>query len=225
MARPQDRSRLEAALGRPFRDPALLEEALTHASAGGRSNQRLEFLGDALLYAATAELIHRLRPDLEEGAMSKLRILLVRTEALAAWAEDLGLELREAMGKAKARMGPKPLADGLEALLGAVFLDAGKEGFAEVLRLVEARFGAAVREAEEGLWVQADPKTTLQERAARLGLPKPTYTLLSQEGPGHAPRFRTRAEVGGQRAEAEGGTRKASEAEAARLLLEMLPAP
>src|SRR5690349_1689000 len=99
MARSTDRSRLEAALGHRFRDPALMEEALTHASAGGRSNQRLEFLGDALLYAATAELIHRLRPDLEEGAMSKLRILLVRTEALAAWAEDLGLELKEAMGR------------------------------------------------------------------------------------------------------------------------------
>lgn len=222
MPRPHEHGRLESALGHRFRDPALLEEALTHASAGGRSNQRLEFLGDALLYAATAALIHRLRPDLEEGAMSKLRILLVRTETLAAWAEDLGLELRQAMGKAKARMGPKPLADALEALLGAVFLDAGGEGFAAVQTLIESRFGTAIREAEEGLWIQADPKTTLQERAASLGLPKPVYTLLSQEGPGHAPRFRTRAEVGDQRAEAEGGTRKAAEAEAARLLLDRL---
>ncbi|HTL97266.1 MAG TPA: ribonuclease III [Holophagaceae bacterium] len=219
MARPANRSRLEAVLGHTFRDPALLEEALTHASMGGRSNQRLEFLGDALLYAATAALIHRLRPDLEEGAMSKLRILLVRTEALAAWASDLGLELRQSMGKAKARMGPKPMADALEALLGAVYLDSGAHGFASVHRLVEARFGEEVREAREGTWVQADPKTTLQERAAQAGLPKPAYTLLSQDGPDHTPRFRVRASVGERSAEAVGGTRKAAEAEAARLLL------
>ena len=224
MTRPSDRRRLEAALGHAFRDPALLEQALTHASVGGRSNQRLEFLGDALLYAATAALIHHARPDLVEGAMSKLRILLVRTEALAAWASDLGLELRQSMGKAKSRMGPKPMADALEALLGAVYLDSGPEGFSAVQRLVEARFGEAVREAQEGLWVQADPKTTLQERVAQLGLPKPAYTLLSQDGPAHTPRFRARAWVGERNAEAEGGTRNAAEAEAARLLLSQLPA-
>jgi ribonuclease-3 len=225
MGQGSDRARLEAALGHTFRDPALLAEALTHASFGGRDNQRLEFLGDALLYAATAELIHRLRPDLEEGAMSKLRILLVRTEALAAWASDLGLELRQSMGKAKSRMGAKPMADALEALLGAVYLDSGTAGFAAVQKLVEGRFGTAVREGHAGLWTQADPKTTLQERAAGLGLPKPVYTLLSQEGPDHAPRFRVEAAVGDRAAEAEGGTRKAAEAEAARRLLAKFPLP
>src|SRR5690242_12906441 len=174
-----DRARLQAALGHAFRDTALLDEALTHASSGGRDNQRLEFLGDALLNAAAAALIHRLRPDWEEGAMSKLRNLLVRTETLTEWAADLGVELKQSMGKAKARMGAKPMADALEALLGAVYLDAGQDGFAAVMGLVEARFGDSVREAHEGLWAQADPKTTLQERAASLGLPKPLYTLLS----------------------------------------------
>jgi len=222
MARSDAHARLEAALGHAFRDPALLEEALRHASMGGRDNQRLEFLGDALLNAATAALIHRLRPDWEEGAMSKLRNLLVRTESLADWAADLGLELRQSMGKAKARMGAKPMADALEALLGAVFLDSGAGGFGAVLRLVEARFGAAVRDAHEGLWAEADPKTTLQERAASQGLPKPVYTLLSQEGPDHAPSFRVRAAVGEHGAEAEGRSRKAAEAEAARRLLEAL---
>ncbi|HET8900899.1 MAG TPA: ribonuclease III [Holophagaceae bacterium] len=222
MAPSNDRARLQAKLGHAFRNAALLDEALTHASSGGRDNQRLEFLGDALLNAAAAALIHRLRPDWEEGAMSKLRNLLVRTETLAEWAMDLGVELKQSMGKAKARMGAKPMADALEALLGAVYLDGGKDGFAAVARLVEARFGDSVREAHEGLWAQADPKTTLQERAASLGLPKPVYTLLSQDGPDHAPRFRVRAAVGLKTSEAEGGSRKSAEVEAARHLLKQL---
>lgn len=225
MGRPSDLARLEAALGHTFRDPALLEEALTHGSKGGRDNQRLEFLGDALVNAAAAALIHRLRPDWEEGAMSKLRIQLVRTETLATWAEDLGLELRQAMGKAKARMGAKPMADALEAVLGALYLDRGPEGFSAILDLVERRFAEVVRGAHAGLWTAADPKTTLQERAAQGGLPKPVYTLLGQEGPDHAPRFRVEATVGARRAEAEGRSRKAAEAEAARRLLEHLPGP
>jgi ribonuclease-3 len=222
MAASRDRAPLQAALGHTFRDLALLEEALTHASTGGRDNQRLEFLGDAILNAAAAVLIHRLRPDWEEGAMSKLRNLLVRTETLAAWAGDLGVELRQSMGKAKARMGAKPMADALEALLGAVYLDGGDQGFTVVARLVEARFGRAIREAHEGLWAQADPKTTLQERAASLGLPKPVYTVLSQAGPDHAPRFRVQAAVGPKASEAEGGSRKGAEVEAARHLLDQL---
>lgn len=223
MAGPAPRARLQEALGHTFQNPALLDEALTHASAGGRDNQRLEFLGDALLNAAVAALIHRLRPEWEEGAMSKLRTLLVRTETLAAWAEDLGVQLKESLGRTKARMGAKPKADALEALIGAVYLDGGAEGFPVVLRLIETRFGTAVRDAHEGLWAEADPKTALQELAARLTLPAPTYTLLSQEGPGHAPRFRIRAQVGPDSAEAEGGSRKSAEAEAARRLLPKLP--
>lgn len=223
MGRPSDLARLEAALGHTFRDPALLEEALTHGSRGGRDNQRLEFLGDALVNAAAAVLVHRLRPDWEEGAMSKLRIQLVRTETLAAWAEDLGLELRQSMGKAKARMGAKPMADALEAVLGALYLDLGPGGFPAILGLVERRFAEVVRGAHEGLWAEADPKTTLQERAARAGLPKPVYQLLGQEGPDHAPRFRVRAQVGELSAEAEGRSRKAAETDAARGLLGRLP--
>ena len=222
MAPSADRARLQAALGHSFRDGALLDEALTHASSRGRDNQRLEFLGDALLNAAVAALIFRLRPDWEEGAMSKLRTLLVRTETLAEWAADLGVALRQSMGKTKARMGAKPMADALEALLGAVYLD-GQDGFAAVMRLAEARFGAAIRAAHEGLWAQADPKTTLQERAAHLNLPKPVYTLLSQAGPDHAPRFRVQAAVGPRTTEAEGGSRKSAEVEAARQLLKQLP--
>lgn len=222
MGSSKDRAPLQAALGHTFRDRMLLEEALTHASSGGRDNQRLEFLGDAILNATVAALIHRLRPDWEEGAMSKLRNLLVRTETLAAWAGDIGVELRQSMGKAKVRMGVKPMADALEALLGAVYLDGGEQGFATVARLVETRFRQSVLEAHEGMWAQADPKTTLQERAASLGLPKPIYTLLSQAGPDHAPRFQVEVAVGPKIARAEGGSRKGAEVEAARQLLAQL---
>jgi ribonuclease-3 len=227
MAKPKDPAPLEGRLGHRFREPRLLEEALTHPSGsrGGRDNQRLEFLGDALVNLCAAHLIHRELPDWDEGAMSKLRGLLVCTESLAAWAQDLGLTLRQEKGRAA--FGPKPQADAMEALLAAVFLDAGgpeAAGLAAVQRLVEARFGPTVREATPGMWAKKDAKTTLQERAAKLGLPAPSYTLLGQDGPDHAPRFRVRAETGPYKAEASGGTRKGAETEAARRLLDLLDA-
>ena len=215
---------LEARLGHAFGNPALLKEALTHASTGGRDNQRLEFLGDALLNFCVALAIHRERPDWEEGPMSKLRGVLVCTEALHGWALDLGLgPLLSAAGRTA--LGPKPLADAVEALLAAVFLDvqaAGGGGAAQVQAIVEARHLAAIREADPGLWARRDAKTTLQETAARMGLPAPAYTLLGQSGPGHAPRFSVRATAGPHTAEAEGGTRKKAETEAARRLLDLL---
>lgn len=216
---------LEVRLGHVFRDPALLKEALTHASSGrGRDNQRLEFLGDALLNFCVALAIHRERPDWEEGPMSKLRGVLVCTEALHAWALDLGVD-RLLSVSGRGTLGPKPLADAVEALLAAVFLDvqaAGGDGTARVQALIEARHLAAIRTADPGLWARRDAKTTLQETAARMGLPAPDYTLLGQSGPGHAPRFSVRASAGSHTAEAEGGTRKKAETEAARRLLDLL---
>ncbi|MFN7959468.1 MAG: ribonuclease III domain-containing protein [Holophagaceae bacterium] len=224
----QDSGELQARLGYRFRDPALLAEALTHASSGSRrDNQRLEFLGDALLNFGVAFLLHRERPDWQEGAMSKLRGVLVRTESLHAWALDLGLDraLRAAHPRKAPPMGPKPLADALEALLAAVYLDAlagGGEGMAPVWTLLEARFLEDIRQARPESWTRSDPKTHLQESAARRGLPAPVYDLVAQGGPGHAPRFTVRVSVGAWSAEAEGPTRKGAEGEAARRLLERL---
>ncbi len=220
--RPSARTALESRLGYAFRHPALLEEALTHASAGrGRDNQRLEFLGDALLNFCVALAIHRERPDWQEGPMSKLRGVLVCTEALHQWALDLGLPgLIGASGRA---LGAKPMADALEALLAAVFLDvqaSGGDGAGRVQALVEARHLQAIRSAEPSLWARRDAKTTLQETAARRGFPPPAYTLLSQQGPDHAPSFRVRVTTGPDSAEAEGPTRKGAEVEAARRLLD-----
>lgn len=216
---------LEARLGYAFHDPTLLQEALTHASAGGKHSQRMEFLGDALVNFCVALLIHRERADLQEGPMSKLRGLLVCTESLAAWANALELPLRMG-GKGRAPApGDKPRADAMESLLAAIHLDAtaaGKDGIAPVLALVESRFLAAIREAHAGLWQQKDAKTTLQERAAAVGLPQPAYALVKQEGPDHAPRFTAEVRVGDHAEQAAGSTLKKAEAEAARKLLARL---
>jgi ribonuclease III len=223
--RPDD---LEERLGYRFRDPALLQEALTHASAGSaRDNQRLEFLGDSLLNFTVALLLHRERPDWQEGPMSKLRGILVRTESLHQWALDLGLDraLRSIHPRKAPPMGSKPLADALEALLASVYLDAesaGSDGCLRVRELVEGRFLAFIREAEPEGWTRLDPKTHLQETAARLGLPAPVYTQVELAGPGHAPRFTVQVAVGSRAAQAQGSSRKRAEGEAARRLLDQL---
>ena len=216
---------LEARLGYRFSNLDLLGEALTHASSGAhRDNQRLEFLGDALLNFTIAFLLHRERPDWQEGSMSKLRGVLVRTESLHAWAVDLGLDhaLKAAHPRKAPPMGPKPLADALEALLAAIYLDAcacGMDAIVPVRSLVESRFLETIRQAQPETWTQTDPKTYLQESAARLGLPAPVYAQVDLAGPGHAPRFTMRVSVGSFSAEAEGPTRKGAEGDAARQLL------
>jgi len=221
-------STLELRLAYRFQERALLQEALTHASASkGRDNQRLEFLGDALLNFTVAQVLFEAHPDWQEGSMSKLRGLLVRTESLHAWALDLGLD--QALSATHPRkappMGPKPLADALEALLAAIYLDAqasGQDAAGTVKALVEQRFLKAIQAAvPEGL-TQQDPKTHLQETAARLGLPAPVYAQVGQAGPGHAPRFTVRVSVGDQTAEAEGLSRKRAESDAAKSLLLLL---
>jgi ribonuclease III len=219
---------LEVRLGYRFHEPDLLREALTHASMGSRRhNQRLEFLGDALLNFTVALLLHRERSDWQEGPMSKLRGMLVRTESLHTWALDLGLDraLRSVHPRKAPPMGPKPLADALEALLAAIYLDAQAaltDGIRPVTDLVEARFLDAIRKAQPGSWTQMDPKTHLQETAARLGLPAPVYTQLDLAGPGHAPRFTMQVSVGSHSARAEGSTRKRAEGDAAKGLLDQL---
>jgi ribonuclease-3 len=222
---------LERGLGYRFRDASLLKLALTPPSAGhAQDNQRLEFLGDSVLHVCVSSLVYREHPAWPEGALSKLRGMLVCTDALHAWALDLGLPLetgprspRKAQGGAR-----NALADAMEALLAAVFLDLqaqGKAPFDEVLALVERRFLPQIRAAYVGVWEARDSKTTLQERAASLALPPPQYEVLERAGPDHAPTFRVRAILGALRAEATAGSLKRAQMEAARLLLEEMSGP
>ena len=223
---PSTPSPLEAALGYRFEDPGLLRAALTPPSAGlPEDNQRLEFLGDSVLHLTVSLLVFREHPDWAEGALSKLRNLLVCTDALHQWAQDLGIELGRGP-RSPRKPGAvdlrNPLADAVEALLAAVFLDVGGRGgdaFGTVQGIVERRFLAEVREAYVGIWETRDSKTTLQERAAAMALPPPAYELITRSGPDHAPSFTVRVSLGERAATATAGTLKRAQTEAARALL------
>jgi ribonuclease-3 len=221
-------TKLEKLLGHRFSDAELLQRALTPPAAGlGFDNQRLEFLGDSVLQLCSARLVYDSHDDWQEGALSKLRGRIVSTDALSAWAADLGVEL--ARGPRSPKPGTQPsrkeLADAVEALLAAVMVDAetsGADGLAAVSRIIGARFGAMVAAAGPGDWEAGDPKTALQERAAAMGLGVPVYELLGREGPDHAPVFSCRATLGDMEATAEGPTLKRAHKEAARAILARL---
>lgn len=224
-------STLERRLGYRFRDPSLLRQALVHPSSGIQpDNQRLEFLGDALFGSALALLLYREKPLWPEGAMTKLRHLLVSTDSLHDWAQDLELRLQLPPKADPSHLKTsfrKPLADAVEALLAAVFLDAQKaeeDGLAAVFAIIERRFLKAVREADSDSWERHDTKTTLQERAAGQGLPVPKYETVGRSGPDHAPIFTVRVAVGLHQAQASARTLKQAQVEAARKLLEALSA-
>jgi ribonuclease-3 len=223
---PSAPSPLEEGLGHRFQDLALLRAALTPPSAGlPEDNQRLEFLGDSVLHLCVSVLVYREHPQWAEGALSKLRGLLVCTDALHQWAKDLGIELGRGP-RSPRKPGAvdlrNPLADAVEALLAAVFLDVqagGGDAFGAVQAIVERRFLQEVREAYVGIWEARDSKTTLQERAAALTLPPPVYELVGRTGPDHAPSFTVQVSLGERAATATAGTLKRAQTEAARALL------
>jgi ribonuclease III len=217
---------LEASLGYGFRNRTWLSTALTPPSCGlNPNNQRLEFLGDAILQVCVSELIFREKPSWDEGAMSKLRGMLVCTQSLCEWAQDLGLQLGtgpRSAKKAPAPGGRKPKADAMEALIAAVFLDArsaGEDPLAAVASIVASRFQEQIGQAGLGAWEERDSKTTLQERTALLALPVPIYELVEKGGPEHAPVFTARVRVGTLEATATAGTLKRAQMDAARELL------
>jgi ribonuclease-3 len=221
---------IESALGYRFRDRTRLKSALTPPSAGlGEDNQRLEFLGDSVLHLGMSLLVYREHPQWAEGELSKLRGLLVCTDALHVWAKELGLVLERgprSPRKAGAGQVRNALADAVEAVLAAVFLDAREQGedpLATVLEILERRFLKEIRQAYEGMWKTKDGKTALQEKAAILSLTPPVYELLEQSGPDHAPLFTVRVTLGGSEARATASTLKGAQAEAARALLRMMP--
>ncbi|MEX2198441.1 MAG: ribonuclease III [Burkholderiales bacterium] len=219
--------RLEARLGYTFRRDELLEQALTHRSFGAPNNERLEFLGDSVLGCVVAETLVARFPTLSEGALSRLRASLVREETLAQVAIDIGLAAHVRMGQGESGSGgaqrPSILADALEAVYGAVFLDGG---YLEARDAVLATLGSALDAADQSTATAKDPKTQLQEalQARRQGLPR--YQVVGTQGAAHQQVFEVECIVDGLslQARGRGASRRAAEQQAAAILLRQLPA-
>lgn len=204
----------------PFARAELRSAALTHRSAGNQHNERLEFLGDAVLSCVIAEALYQALPDADEGALTRLRAHLVRGESLAGLASDMGLGLDIELGPGELKSGghrrASIQADALEALLGAIYLDAGFETVKqEILRLYEARL-ADLPTADS----LKDPKTRLQEWLQAQGQGRPEYKVLEETGPQHRKSFVVACEAGEHSAQGRGHSRRHAEQDAARRLFE-----
>ncbi len=219
---------LEAALGAGL-SAALLEQALTHRSyanehGGLPTNERLEFLGDSVLGLVVTDALYTAHPDLPEGQLAKLRAGVVNTRALAGVARTLGLGRWMRLGRGEETTGGRDknslLADTMEAVLGAVYLERGLPVAAQVVHRLFDPLLSTVADDDAAL----DWKTALQELTAACGLGAPEY-VLAETGPDHAKRFTARAVVGGQvLGEGEGGSKKQAEQVAARIAAAALPA-
>lgn len=213
-------TRLEAALGVGL-SPELLEQALTHRSYAYENgnlptNERLEFLGDAVLGVVVTEALYREHPDLPEGQLAKLRASVVSTRALAEIARSVGLGEFVRLGRGELTTGGHDknsiLADTTEAVIGAVFLERGHEVAVQVVRRL---VGDALARATTG-GAATDWKTALQELTAAQGAGTPAY-VLAGSGPDHARRFVAQVLVAGEVAgHGEGGSKKEAEQQAAQ---------
>ena len=201
------------ALGYRFHDEELLRRALTHPSMGKDDNQRLEFLGDAVLQFLMSDALYRAHPEEREGSLTHRRALLVCEAALSPIAKKLGLGEALIMDKGEAQTGgrekPSVLCDTMEAVLAAVYLDGGLEAARGVIE----RHWPSEDEVERPL---QDSKGALQEVLQKDGGESPTYEIVGQSGPPHAPVFRAAVSWRGKvLAEGEGKTKKQAEQAAA----------
>lgn len=210
--------------GHAFSDPELLQRALTHRSLGARNNERLEFLGDALINCITAETLFQRWPRADEGALTRARAALVRESSLAGIARRLGIGDRLALGPGELKTGghrrDSILADALEAVVGAIYLDAGFEACRRCVLEWLAEPLEALRPGD----VEKDAKTQLQEWLQARQQPLPEYQLVDARGEEHCRVFRARCLLAGlgREAEGEGASRRlAEQAAAARLLADM----
>ena len=215
---------LERLLGLSFTDPTLLQEALTHKSAGTPNYERLEFLGDAVLELVVTEQIYRLHPRLDEGAMTRMRVALVRRESLAEVAKRLQLGRYLQFGQGERKSGgmhrASILADSFEALMGAVYLDGGFEAAREVIK-AQFDWDKLQTVSADGL---KDSKTRLQEWLQGQNLPLPDYGVVKTEGREHDRVFTVRLTASAltEAVEASASSIKWAEQAAAALALEQL---
>lgn len=213
-----DLDKLSRALGYTFSRPSLLENALTHRSYGRNNNERLEFLGDAILGFVVAAELYRRFPEMDEGTLSRRRAALVKKESLAELARGLGLGDYLRLGSGELKSGghrrESILADALEAVLGAVYLDAG---MGDVYPLIVALYGDRldIRTTEQEL---KDPKTRLQEHLQARGLALPAYDVVEVGGEAHDQTFvvECRIEEPALLVTGRGSSRRKAEQEAAR---------
>jgi ribonuclease-3 len=223
MLKPRKFKELETKLGYKFKDPALLERALTHASVrGGKvarfDNERLEFIGDRVLGLAIAEALNGQYPEASEGELARRYNRLVRGEACAKVARAIGLGDHLILSESEADSGGRNkttiLADAAEALLGAVFIDGGFEKARNVVHRLWQEQSELVPE------VAVDAKSALQEWAQGQGLALPRYTVVARNGPDHAPRFTAEVLISGKApAQGEGASKRIAEQAAATALL------
>lgn len=206
-----------------FRDPGLLETALTHRSAGRRHNERLEFLGDALLGFIIADILHERFPDADEGGLTRARASLVNRQTLAEVGRELAIGESLKLGEGELKSGgwrrDSILANAVEAVAAAVYLDGGMDACrAEVLRWFAGRLATVDPGAHP-----KDSKTELQEylQARRRALP--VYRTVEEAGPAHQRRFRIECVIEGYPpVTAESSSRRGGEQDAARMALARL---
>jgi len=209
-------------LGIRFTDPGLLGRALTHRSFGAANNERLEYLGDAVLSFVVAEMLFHRFPDASEGELSRYRASLVSGDALAPIAASLGLGEQLRLGEGEMKSGGQRratiLADALEAVFGAIYLD---QGLGAARSVAERLFQDALAVLPTAAELK-DPKTRLQEWLQGRGHALPAYTVLEVSGEPHEQRFRVRCDVPGLAltAVADGSSRRRAEQEAAQRILE-----
>ena len=216
------REAVSGAIGYSFKDPELLLRALTHRSFSATHNERLEFLGDSVVNCAVALELYRKFPDLTEGELSRLRASLVSQPSLAAIAAEhaLGEALRLGEGEVKTGGARRPsmLADAVEAVVGAAFLDGGFDGAQSVVRTL---FGAALEKVDPST-TGKDAKTLLQEYLQSRKLALPRYSVVGIQGQAHEQLFQVECEIAelNIRSQGEGLSRRSAEQEAARAAYE-----
>ena len=231
----QEFAAFEERLGYSFRDRGLLEHALTHTSranedvsGGVIDNESLEFLGDAVLGFAIADLLFRRFPGRDEGWKSKMKASLVSTSSLARLGEGLNLGDHLLLGRGEEKTGGRRkqalLADGYEALIAAIYLDGGVD---QAMAFIARQFDALIPHVDDGRDAPGtafrDFKSALQERVQSAGHPPPEYAVIAQSGPDHRKTFQVEVRVNGKGvAEGTGLSKKEAEQEAARLALEKM---
>ena len=213
---------LQAQLGHEFSDVSLLRQALTHRSYGQPHNERLEFLGDSVLNCAVAALLYRTYGELDEGDLSRVRANLVRQQSLYEIAQGLKLSAELLLGEGERKSGgarrPSMLADALEAVVGAIYLDAG---FEAAERVICALYRPVLRTVDPRT-LGKDAKTLLQEYLQGCKLPLPVYSVVATHGAAHKQMFEVECAI--PRLDIQvlgsGGSRRAAEQVAAKLALE-----